>query len=57
MEIDKLIEEIEKMKEAHAILYDIYIDIGPYFSQNSTRKISDNTLNKLRKYFNFNDNE
>lgn len=56
-ELNKLLEEIKRLKLADEILQHIYADLGPYFSPNSTRKMSTKTITKIRDYFNFDDNE
>ncbi len=52
LHIDKLIEEIENLKEAADLLEKVWLEIGPY-----TDKISDELSYKLNSFFKFDDSE
>ena len=51
--IDKLFDEINRLKLALEILNDVWADIGPY----NTGQVSQETLTKLHRFFNFDDSE
>jgi hypothetical protein len=51
--IDKLLEELNRLQEAEALLKEIYSEIGPY----NKAPIWDQTMTRLNKYFKFDDSE
>jgi hypothetical protein len=53
MELDKLLEEIARLKEANELLDKVWTEVGPY----NNEKISDKTMRELQRFFNFDDSE
>jgi hypothetical protein len=53
MVVENLINELERMQLARKLLETVYLEIGPY----KNGQISDETLDKLRRFFNFDDSE
>ena len=51
--LDQLLIEMQKLKIAKELLDDVYRDIGPY----NTGKVTRETLNKLQKFYKFDDSE
>lgn len=50
--LEKAIEEIERCKKAHELLYSVWLELGPY---NET--LSTDLKFKLNDFFNFDDSE
>ncbi len=50
--IGKLLEELYKLQEAHKLLEEVWLELGPY-----TEKLSDELSNKLNRFFKFDDSE
>lgn len=53
--IEKFLEEIERLQEAHEILEKIWLELDAY--NPNSKKISPETWNKVRDYFKFDDSE
>jgi hypothetical protein len=51
--LNKIIDEIEYLKQSHTFLEDLYISIGPYLD----REIPKELWYKIRDHFNFDDSE
>lgn len=51
--MEQMLEELGKLKEAHDLLDDIYLEIGPY----KDRQVTNVTWNKVLNYFEFDDSE
>lgn len=51
--LEKTLEEISKLKTAHELLFNVWLDVGPY----KDRKVSEETWDKVRNYFKFDDSE
>lgn len=51
--VKELIDDLQVLSEADTLLQDIFSEIGPY----NNRKISDETWEKVRNYFEFDDSE
>jgi hypothetical protein len=51
--IDNLLEDIKKMRVATELLENLWAELGPY----RTNKISEETWDKVRNFFNFDDGE
>lgn len=52
MELDKLLEEIQHLKDAKELLERVWAELGPY-----TDHLTDRTRIELQKFFNFDDSE
>ena len=51
--IDKLLDDIERLKEGYKLLEDVYLEHGPYGQD----PISDELRNKINNFFGFDDSE
>jgi hypothetical protein len=51
--VDKFIEEIKNLQTAESILLDIWTGLGSYFNG----ELSDETKERIRQYFKFDDSE
>ncbi len=50
---DKLCNEIGKLQQAHELLEELYLAVGPY----QDGEIPDKTWSKVKDYFKFDDSE
>lgn len=55
--VDKLLEEIGRLKEAHDILTMVWNDIGPYGGTSIGEQLQWETVQKMQNYFDFDDSE
>lgn len=51
--IEKLIQELQKLRAALEILEQIWREVGPYH----TNEVSKESVNKMREFFEFDDSE
>ena len=51
--LDKVLEEVETLKEARTLLEQVYLDIGPY----QGGELKDDTWSRVRDFFGFDDGE
>lgn len=54
--LDKLLEEIEELKQAKELLEEIWHEVGPYSEEDDLKRIQ-KVRGKLRDHFNFDDSE
>jgi hypothetical protein len=54
MELDKLLEEIARLKAGNELLDKVWTELGPY---DDGSKLSDRTRMELQRFFNFDDSE
>lgn len=55
--LEKLLEEIKVLKEARALLEEVYLELGPYAANTKDLTIKRETWNKVRDFFKFDDSE